>query len=334
MNPHKKVSVYPMLEAELALAEDTSKDDEAFQKLCKLPFWCYDNHLHERDENYRDRWCCLTHRVGLPQIRNQEMALADFQVEFCEKVVQLSKEKSKDLPLLMHINKGRQMGFTEIVLRLIQYFCLNRYAGRKVGIIAAVSGDLSRKDLRRLYRLYKEGIPEALAGQLVNNMIKLKNGTTIEAFPASEEAMTGDTNYGAIFMDEAAKWKILDDTPVFNSVMPIVRANASDLFLVSTPKGTVKTFYHIAEDDDSEFEKFLYPIDRALGSLHTPETIQRLIDAETEDPQQEYYCQFEGGKDAVFKITDQDRGDFEEIKLFENWSEDDSYVASDKEDYE
>ena len=74
MKLDKKISIYPILEEKLALeGTDNSKGDEIFDQLAKLPFWCFDDEIHQKDENYRDRWCCLTHRVGLAQIRNQEM---------------------------------------------------------------------------------------------------------------------------------------------------------------------------------------------------------------------------------------------------------------------
>ena len=252
-------------------------------------------------------------------------ALADFQIEFCQSVIKHAQEKDPNFPLLMHINKGRQMGFTEIVLRLIQYFCFNRYAGRPVGIIAATSGDLAKEDIKRLYQLYKDGIPEALAGPMVNDTISLKNGTTIRAFKASEEAMTGFTKFACIFMDEAAKWKLLDDSAIFDSIMPIIRSNASDLFLVSTPKGRVKMFYKIHKDADSKFIKFRYPIERAVGSLHTKETVQELINSTVEDPAQEYHCQFESSEDSIFNITEKDQESFQELKLYDDWKDDSYY---------
>ena len=214
----------------------------------------------------------------------------------------------KRLPHMYHILKGRQMGFTEIVLRLIQYFCFNRYAGKNVGIMAATNGKLAAKDLRRFSRLFRN-IPHVVSQTIKSNTIKLTNGVIIEAFPASEEAVTGDTNYACIFLDESAKWKLVDDTPVFNSIMPIIRANGADLFLVSTPKGPLKMFYTIwANKEDEEFLKLEYDIWRTEGNLYTKLQIDEMISSTTGDANQEYLCKFTVSDKSIFNIVlDEDR---------------------------
>ncbi len=294
----KSYSVYPRLQHEIGRFAITPNDSND-EHIAGLPFWC-----NNQDVNVDGQACCLTHRVGLPQIRDTKMPLADFQLEFCSSIFDLARKKSSDLPLLIHLLKGRQMGFTEIVIRLIQYFSFNRYAGKKIGIMTGTNGDLAKKDLRRLYDLYKP-IKETLMGPLSKNMIHLKNGTSVEAFASDEEAMTGDTKYACIFLDEAAKWDMKDDTAIFNSIMPIVRTNASDLFLVSTPKGPEKMFWKIWKYD-KQFHKFKYPITRALGSIHTNETLQEILDNSVEDIQQEYFCEFAGAKDRVFHFDEND----------------------------
>lgn len=271
-----------------------------------IPFWCGDNKLHKRNPDYKHiAKCCITHVVGLPRhpATNEEMPLTPFQVDFANKVINGRNDFGDEIaklrkPLLMHLNKGRQMGFTEIVLRLILYLCFQRYAGSNVGIIAATNGSLAKKDLRRLALLFKS-IPIVVQQWIKNSTIQLINGTVIEAFAASEEALTGDTNYKCIFMDEAAKWKLVDDQPVFNSIMPIVRANGADLFLVSTPKGPVKMFYDIHESP-KDFVMFEYDIWETEGNLYTTEEIKEKIESSTEDPDQEYLLKFTTGKDSIF----------------------------------
>ncbi len=239
------------------------------------------------------------------------MPLTPFQVDFAIKVIDGRKNFGDAIaqmrkPLLMHLNKGRQMGFTEIVLRLILHLSFTRYKGANVGIIAATNGSLAKKDLRRLARLYKS-IPGVVEQWIKNNTLKLVNDTTIEAFAASEEALTGDTKYKCIFMDEAAKWKLVDDTPVFNSILPIVRTNGADLFLVSTPKGPVKMFYRIHEDPQ-DFVMFEYNIWETEDNLYTHDEIQMMIDSSKEDPEQEYLCKYKIGKDSIFgSISDEDQ---------------------------
>ena len=271
-----------------------------------LPFWCGDTELHIRDPDYQHKCkCCTTHIVGLPRhpATNDEMPLTPFQIDFADKVLKGRLKFGDEIaqlrnPLLMHLNKGRQMGFTEIVLRLILHLSFSRYAGSNIGIIAATNGSLAKKDLRRLARLYKS-IPGVVEQWIKNNTLRIYNGTVIEAFAASEEALTGDTKYKCIFMDEAAKWKLVDDTPVFNSILPIVRTNGADLFLVSTPKGPIKMFYQIHEDPQ-DFVMFEYNIWEAEGNLYTHDEIQKMIDSSKEDPEQEYLCKYKIGKDSIF----------------------------------
>jgi len=322
---------------------------ELCKQLSKLDFWCGNNTLHlEKSDTYQDEGCCLTHTVGLPRhpATDEEMPLTPFQVDFVTKIIKatipptLKQFKKKFKEALneykreshkFHINKGRQMGFTEIVLRLIQFFCFSRYAGRNVGIIAATNGKLAKKDLRRFARLFRN-IPSTVKTWVKGTAMELVNHTIIEAFPASEEALTGDTKYACIFMDESAKWKLVDDTPVFNSVLPIVRTNGSDFFLVSTPKGPVKMFHKIHKNPE-DFIKFEYFIEETIGNLYTQSQVDNMLSTSKEDPDQEYHGKFKAGRDSIFgEVTDEDRGT--------NWTEwdddsideeDDSYVEPDDE---
>ena len=281
--------------------------------LASLPFWCGNEKLHKKNPDYRHTArCCTTHIIGLPRhaATNEEMPLTPFQVDLAIKVID-GRLKFGDAiaqmrrPLLMHLLKGRQMGFTEIVLRLIIHLSFSRYAGANIGIIAATNGSLAKKDLRRLARLLKS-IPNVVEQWIKNSTIRLVNGTVIEAFPASEEALTGDTKYKCIFMDEAAKWRIVDDTPVFNSILPIVRTNGADLYLVSTPKGPVKMFYEIHENPQ-DFVMFEYDIWHTEGNLYTKQEIESLLASSKEDPEQEYLCKYKTGKDSIFgSVTPED----------------------------
>ena len=292
-----------------------SQDPEKLAKLGTLQFWCYNNHLHEeRPNDYQDLWCCFSHVVGLPEhrITGCPTPLTPYQIEYFNKIYE-AKEKSKGLtPNKFHTNKGRQMGFTEIVVRIIAYFCFFSYAGWNVGIIAATNGSLARKDMHRMQLLFRN-IWEAAVFDVDRSHLVLCNGTTIEAFPASEEAITGDTKYKGIFMDEAAKWKVLDDRPIFNSIMPIINSGAGDLFLVSTPKGPMKMFYTI-HLDPKDFIKFKYDIWAAEGNLYTREQIEEMIKNSVEDPNQEYLCMFTFGKDAILGVVGADIRDAKNLE--------------------
>lgn len=318
------------------------KPSELLKMLGKIDFWCYNDTLHKENPNYQEEGCCLTHMVGLPRhsATKEEMPLTPYQVDFFEQIMKavaqpkgMTTDDWKRLHHAFHINKGRQMGFTEIVLRFIQYFCFNRYAGSNIGIIAATNGKLADKDLRRFARLFKR-IPKVVLQGVKNHTFKLINLTVVEAFPASEEAMTGDTNYACIFMDESAKWKLVDDTPVFNSVLPIVRSNGSDLFLVSTPKGPMKMFYKITLEPQ-EFIMLEYDLWHAEGNLYTKSQIVEMLQTKKEDPNQEYLCKFTIGEDSILgAITEEDRSDkVVEWGNEETDEEDDGYEEDDDEEF-
>lgn len=358
MTVKKKITIYPEIEYEVEqeqkeLARNKSIDSTEGLLLCKelstLQFWCGDNTLHKINPDYQDNGCCLTHMVGLPKhgATKEEMPLTPYQVEFFEKIdgiVQFTPENQKAQKVkdgidwlrkyhLFHVNKGRQMGFTEIVLRIIQFYCFSRYAGSNIAIQAGTTGVLAQKDLRRFARLFKP-IPSVVQQWIKSTKegvcIKLVNETVVYAYPASEEAITGDTNYKCIFQDESAKWKMINDQPVFDSIMPIIRSNGADLFLISTPKKPQKTFYHIHKEP-GEFVKLEYNIWRTEGNLYTTEEIEKKLATTTEDPNQEYLCKFTIGKDSILGIvTDKDRE-----KGFTGWNpdmDDDSFVESEDDD--
>lgn len=330
----------PMIQAGLKLCEFLST----------LPFWCKNNTLHHKNHNYQSTAkCCITHVVGLPRhpATDEEMIPTKYQLDLVDKVL-TGRLKFGDTiaqmrkALKIHIKKGRQMGFTEIVLRIIQHLCFTRYKGRKIGIIAATNGSLAKKDLRRFARLFKNislviktwistrNRSSTDIGSGGKNVMELVNDTEIEAFSASEEALTGDTKYGCIFMDEAAKWKLVDDSPVFNSILPIVRTNGSDFFLVSTPKGPTKKFYTIdMEHNESEFIFLVYDITLTIGNLYTQEQVDDMLSSSAEDPLQEYMTQYRAGDDSIFGVVSlEDQQGKEEWLVTEEKEWDDGYDDS------
>jgi len=284
---------------------------ELCEFLATLPFWCGNNTLHKKNPDYQHTAkCCTTHIIGLPRHSStgEEMALTPYQIDFANKVIH-GREKfggktaQLEKSLKMHIKKGRQMGFTEIVLRLILHFSFSRYAGASVAIIAATNGGLANEDLRRLALLYKS-IPSVVEQWIKNRVLRIVNGCTIEAFSASEEAITGRTKIKCVLMDESAKWKLVNDTPVFSSIIPIVDTNGADLYLVSTPKGPLKEFYDIDMiHDENDFTFFVYDIWQAKGNLYSEEKIKSLLASSTGDPDQEYLCIYTSGEDSIFGVT-------------------------------
>ena len=293
--------------------KETSDTNLTPQQICQrmgsIPFWCGDNSKHETNpDTYHNDFCCTMHVSGLPvhPATKKEMPPTPYQLEFVAAIMKaVTKPQDMDqedwdrLEHMFHVLKGRQMGFTEIVLRVIFHFCFSRYAGQKVGIIAAVNGKLANKNLKRFMQLFIH-IKSVVPNGIKSSVLAIINGTTIEAFPASDEAVTGDTKYACVFMDESAKWKLVNDDSVFNSIMPIIRSNGADLFLVSTFKGPIKMFYKIWNDKDQDFMFLEYTILRTIGNLYTQEQVDKMIASSTEDPDQEYMCIPSSGRDSIF----------------------------------
>ena len=271
---------------------NSGRDDTLIKRMKfmgKLPFWCDDTQNGE---------CCFNHVIGLPRhpATGIECPLTPYQYD-CFKEIHANSVPPKGIDLTewkreshkYHITKGRQMGFTEFVLRILYYYCCGeKYWGRAVGIIAGNTGALARKNLTRFKRLGKD--LQTFIEIKTSRIVKLINGCVIEAFAASAESMTGDTKYAAIYIDEASKWSMINDEDVFNSILPIVETNGSDLFVVSTPKGPVKTFYKIWLKDDIDYQKMEYPIHAAEGNLYTKEQIIKIMNNFIGDARQEFEC--------------------------------------------
>ena len=331
----KQLSVYPGQDEDYRISKKTQqrKNEVAarrekglaiIQQMEKLKFFCGDMTLHKRrPDDYHEKCCCFTHVIGLPRHPNtmEQMPLTPFQVEIALKIIKDTshwnkrkypdKEEWKRLAHKYHLNKGRQMGLTELMLRLILYFSFTRYAGKHVGIIALTSGDLAKENLERMWELFRN-IPEVALKAPVAGEIKTQNNTTIKIFNSSEEGLTGHTKYACIFMDESAKWRLLSDEALMNSILPIVKSNGSDLFMVSTPKGPVKSFYKIFKDP-KDFTKLEYDIWHTEGNMYTRKEINTMIDESTIDPNQEYLCKFTVSENSVFGLlAEQNQGNFTE----------------------
>ena len=299
----------------------TSPEGKLLSRLHKLPFYCKNDTLHlDYPKDYHTKFCCISHVVGLPThpATQLPMPITDFQMEFVERVIDevtnngtMSDKEWSRLSHKFHVLKGRQMGFTEITLRLIQYFSFSRYAGQNIGIMAATNGNLAKQDLIRFARLFKNIRIIVSQGVKAGKFI-LVDGTNIEAFAASEEAMTGLTNFACVFLDESAKWKLVNDDPVFNSILPIIDSNGSDLFLVSTPKGPLKMFYEIYKDP-KDYVMLKYDIWRTEGNMYNREQIEEMLNTSKVDPNQEYLCQFTIGANSILgAVTPEDKSNFNE----------------------
>ena len=247
--------------------------------------------------------------IGLPKhpATFKPMSLMPYQKNFFKSVNNTNNN-------LFHINKSRQMGFTELILRILAYRCFNKYKGGKIIIIAGTREKTTKKIMMRFKELFRN-IPHTVKTSTDSLIIELTNGTVIEGLPANPEAITGDTKIKCIFMDEAAKWNLVEDIAVMNAIKPIVDTNNSDLFMISTPKGPRGFFYNI-DIEENNFQKFKYNIWEAVGSIYTDEKAEEMLADTVLDTDQEYLNKYTTGRDSIWGIvTDEHRSDEEEMIL-------------------
>jgi len=247
--------------------------------------------------------------IGLPKhpATFEAMELMPYQKNFFKSVTYTSNH-------LFHVNKSRQMGFTELILRILAYRCFNKYKGGKIVIIAGTREKTTKKIMLRFKELFRN-IPHTIKKSTDALVLELTNGTVIEGLPANPEAITGDTKIKCIFMDEAAKWNLVEDIAVMNAIKPIVDTNNSDLFMISTPKGPRGFFYNI-DIEENDFQKFTYDIWEAVGSIYTDEKAEEMLADTVLDTDQEYLNKYTTGRDSIWgAVTDEHRSDEEEMIL-------------------
>jgi len=260
---------------------------------CKqLPFWCY--------KLVGDGKCCVSHLAGMPEHPDtlQQMKFTPYQLEFIDIIDNSSNNK-------FHVNKPRQSGFSEIVLRIFQDRGFKKYSTKSCKYVVGTREKTTKKMIRRLKQLYKR-IPDVVENNSDSLYLELKDGTSFEGLPANPEAITGDTKIAAIAMDESAKWNRIDDQEVLDAYIPIVRTNHSDLFMFSTPKGP-RGFFHDIEMNDTDYNKFKYDIWATEGNLYSNQDILKMLADPTMDTQQEYLNAYTVGRNSLFgEIDDED----------------------------
>lgn len=237
-------------------------------------------------------------RIGLPAHVKTGLPtqLAPFHLAYFETIEKMSPRFHK-----FHLNKSRQSGWSEIHLRIFAYRGFHKYAGKQCRIIAGTRGALAEKLITRLRNCFAN-IPEVVENNSDSMYLELKNGTVYEGLPANPEASTGDTQISAWLLDESAKWDLKDDQPVMNSILPLVRSNRADLFMISTPKGPRGFFYDIDMDRQNEDEWFKTKsnIWETEGFLYTHEEIQKMLNDPRIDAAQEYLNQYTVGRNSIF----------------------------------
>ena len=248
--------------------------------------------------------CCFQHIIGLPRHPStlQQMGLMPYQTEFFNYTVNTKHNK-------FHVNKSRQIGFTEIVLRILAYHCFNKYAGHKIMIVAGTREKTTKKIMQRFAELF-HNIPDAIIQSKTDLYIKLANGTEIEGFPSNSDAIRGDTKIAAIFIDEAAHFKLIDDSVVMNAIKPIVDTNKSDLYMISTPNGMRGFFYEI-DKEANDYMKLKYNIHQAIGFIYTKADAERMLKDKTLDGEQEYLNQYTTTERSIFHLSDNSDEEYE-----------------------
>lgn len=245
--------------------------------------------------------------IGLPNhpatLRSQPLTAA--QRGFFQNYVHPERQ------VKIHLNKARQCGWTEMILRILAYHSFHKYKGGKIVIIPGTRERTTKEIFNRILELLRPTKQIENEGYLY---LRLRNGTEIYGASANPEAITGWTKIKAILMDESAKWNLVDDTPVINAILPIVRTNKADLFMISTPKGPRGFFYNIDMDAQSDFIKVKYDIHAGGAELYSDEERQDMINSSAEDPAQEYLNQYTTGRSSIFG------NDFEEENYEASWA--------------
>ena len=289
---YKIQDIYPSFQTDHDVVEEDTSD-----QIKELKFFC--GNVMEKPN------CCFSHKVGLPQ----HPATLE-PMKFMPHQNDLVKQALTDKHNKFHVNKSRQIGLTEICLRILQYQCFHKYEGGRVMIIAGTREKTTKKVMGRLRQLFKP-ISGTLEGSSNDLLIKLKNGSEIEGLPSNSEAIRGDTKIKAILVDEAAHFGLVDDSVVLDAIEPIVMTNKSDLFLVSTPRGQRGFFYDISISEN-DYRKLHYDFNNAIGWIYTKEEMDEELKRTDIDVDQEYRCQFTSARNSIFGvITDESVDDYD-----------------------
>ena len=286
---YKIQDIYPSFQTDHDVVEDDVTDS-----IKQLKFFC-GNLVAKPD-------CCFSHKVGLPEhpATLQPMKFMPHQDD-------LVKQALSEKHMKFHVNKSRQIGLTEICLRIIQYQVFHKYEGGRVMIIAGTREKTTKKVMGRLKQLFKP-IMGTLEGNSNDLLIKLKNGSEIEGLPSNSEAIRGDTKIKAIFVEEAAHFGLVDDSVVLDAIEPIVMTNKSDLFLVSTPRGQRGFFYDI-NISENDYKKLHYDFNNAIGWIYTKEEMDEELKRTDIDVDQEYRCQFTSARNSIFGVINDESVD-------------------------
>ena len=289
---YKIQDIYPTFQTEHDAVEEDISDT-----ISKLKFFC--------GKINPTKNCCFSHLVGLPKHPHtlQPMKYMPHQLD-------LIQQSLTDKQVKFHVNKSRQIGLTEIVLRIIQYHSFHKYKGGKILIIAGTREKTTKTVMLRLKALFDD-LRSTVEDDKHDLHIVLKNGTEIEGKPSNSEAIRGETKIKAIVVDESAHFAIVDDSVVLDAIEPILHTNKSDIFLVSTPRGQRGFFYELAKSEN-DYKKLQYDYTNAVGWIYTEQEMAEELKRTDIDVDQEYRCQFTSARSSIFGVIgDESLEDFE-----------------------
>ena len=203
-------------------------------------------------------------------------------------------------PSWIVVNKARQIGISEIVLRaILSHSISGKYRGGLIPIIAGTNTDTAQSLLDRISELLNP-IRQYVKNE-VKGEIELVNNTRFIAGSTNANFIRGLTKVRACLIDEAPFFDLVDDLPVLNAIMPIIKTNQSDIFSVGTPNGTNNFHYGLLEAPSTKWQKFEIDIDQGSIGLYTEAEKQDIIaNSDCLDVQQEFYCKAVTDRDSFF----------------------------------
>ena len=186
------------------------------------------------------------------------------------------------------ISKARQIGISEIILRIFLWGCFNRYKGGLIAIVAGTNSDTALALFGR-FRELLNAIPQYIKSEKVGE-ITLTNGTRIIAGSSNPNFLRGLTKVRAVLFDEFAYFDRINQISGLSTIMPLIKSNGSDLWLCSSPNTTASAHYAVMESKSKIFKKLTITIDDGARGLYTDQEKKDILESSEEDVQQEYYC--------------------------------------------
>jgi len=260
--------------------------------------------------------------IGNPIHPNTEQLtdIFDYQKEYFLSVEEYHK---------VILNKSRKIGATETALRIIAYNCFDhydkdgnkirgKYVGHHIMIVAGNKQTVANKFIKRFRNIFRDGFTdifdnpwqrEDLMDLKPDHHIEMFNGTTIEAYAASE-AVRGEANVICIFMSEAAFKNLDDDSGVYKAIRPnISNIENADFIMESTPNGRRGFFYDIwdkahksiEKGEPPEFHPMEQPYTLALGKILNEKDVEEAKAGGEAFFEQEFCCKFLTSGSQAFK---------------------------------